>query len=290
MNQSFFKKFDSVEPWRTRENMFLLFDFVHLMKNIRNNWITEATQELKYEVDGETKTAKWADLKKLHHLESSRLVKLSKLTEVSVAPKPIERQKVSTVLEVFHEKTIAALKEHDEIENADGAVDFLELILEFWNIVNVKSPYADIVLLDPLRAAINSPDDANLQKLLKISAIVEKMGKKNTEGKSGKREKELSKDTANAFSNTCRGLVELSNFLITHKNYQYVLLGKFTSDHLEKEFGKLRQGSGGTYFITVQQALEKIAISKTRLLLLFDPLALQSVQAGHQCNISVVSG
>lgn len=37
--------FDTEEPWRTRDNMFLLFDFVHLLKNIRNNWITEATPE-----------------------------------------------------------------------------------------------------------------------------------------------------------------------------------------------------------------------------------------------------
>ena len=46
VNQSFFKKFDCVEPWRTRDNIFLLFDVVHLIKNIRNNWITETMQEL----------------------------------------------------------------------------------------------------------------------------------------------------------------------------------------------------------------------------------------------------
>ena len=119
------------------------------MKNIRNNWITEETQELKYIVDREAKVARWSDLKRLHQLESDRLVKLSKLTEVSVTPKPIERQSVSTVLQVFHQKTITALKEHSEIDNVDGTINFLEIILEFWNIVNVKSPYADIVLRDP---------------------------------------------------------------------------------------------------------------------------------------------
>ena len=103
------------------------------MKNIRNNWITEETQELKYIVDGEAKVARWSDL---HQLESDRLVKLSKLTEVSVTPKPIERQRVSTVLQVFHEKTITALKEHSEIDNVDGTINFLEIISEFWNIVD----------------------------------------------------------------------------------------------------------------------------------------------------------
>ena len=244
------------------------------MKNIRNNWITEETQELKYIVDGEAKVARWSDLKRLHQLESDRLVKLSKLTEVSVTPKPIERQRVSTVLQVFHEKSITALKVHSEIDNVDGTINFLEIILEFWNIVNVKNPYADIVLRDPLRATINSPDDEKLHKLYKISDLIEQMGKKGYK-ESGKivnkREKDLTKDTANAFAHTCRGLIAISKYLLTHKDYEYVMLGKFTSDHIEKEFGKLRQGSGGTYFITVQQVLEKVAISKTKLMLQLDP-------------------
>ena len=43
INQSFFKKFETQpeRPWLTVDNMFLLFDFVHLIKSIRNNWLTE---------------------------------------------------------------------------------------------------------------------------------------------------------------------------------------------------------------------------------------------------------
>ena len=45
------------------------------------------------------------------------------------------------------------------------------------------------------------------------------------------------------------------------------MFGLFTSDLIEKQFNKLSQGSGGTYFITVQQILEKVVIRKTKLLL-----------------------
>ena len=45
------------------------------------------------------------------------------------------------------------------------------------------------------------------------------------------------------------------------------MFGLFTSDPIEKEFSKLVQGSGGTYFITVQQILEKVVIRNTKLLL-----------------------
>ena len=58
----------SVEPCRTRDNIFLLFDYVHIIKNIRNNWMTEETQELKYKVDVEAKIARWSHLKRLHRL------------------------------------------------------------------------------------------------------------------------------------------------------------------------------------------------------------------------------
>ena len=48
VNQAFFKMFDTISPWRKKEGMFLLLDFVHLMKNIRNGWITEETQEIEF--------------------------------------------------------------------------------------------------------------------------------------------------------------------------------------------------------------------------------------------------
>jgi hypothetical protein len=39
VNQNFETYSD--KPWRTKDNIFLLFDYVHLLKNIRNNWSTE---------------------------------------------------------------------------------------------------------------------------------------------------------------------------------------------------------------------------------------------------------
>ena len=67
----------------------------------------------------------------------------------------------------------------------------------------------------------------------------------------------------------CRGLVELAVYLLS-LNHDYVSLGKYTTDYLENMFGKLRQGTGGTggtYFITVQQVLERVSIYKAKLLL-----------------------
>ena len=97
VNQAFFKKLNTntSSPWQTKDNVFLLYDFVHLLKNIRNNWITEPIKELKFFVDEDEKVAKWTDRENLYKLESQHLIETSKLSEVAVYPSLIERQKVS---------------------------------------------------------------------------------------------------------------------------------------------------------------------------------------------------
>ena len=88
----------------------------------------------------------------------------------------------------------------------------------------------------------------------------------NMSGRQGKREQKLSKDTAVALFRTCCGILELTENLLLQEDYEYVCLGKFSTDMFEKKkktFGKLRQGSGGSYFITAQQVTEKLRINKT---------------------------
>ena len=69
-----------------KEGLFLLFEYVHLIKSIRNNWITEKSQELECEFQNQKFTAKWKSLVDLYDLEKQEIVKLSPLYEVSVFP------------------------------------------------------------------------------------------------------------------------------------------------------------------------------------------------------------
>ena len=64
-NQAFFKQFETVsgKPWLTTDGKFLLFDYVHLLKNIRNLWLTEKTQQLEFSEGGSTFVASWHHLK-----------------------------------------------------------------------------------------------------------------------------------------------------------------------------------------------------------------------------------
>ena len=77
VNQAFFKKFDRVSQWKTVDDMFLLFDFVHLLKSIRNNWITEKTKQISFSCDGEEFTANWNHIQDLQKLEAKENMKMS---------------------------------------------------------------------------------------------------------------------------------------------------------------------------------------------------------------------
>ena len=256
----------------------MLFDFVHIVKSIRNNWITEKTQELKFTDEGaDVHTAKWDDLICLYKSESGYFVKPSKLTEVSVFPKPVERQKVSTYLKIFSEDLVAALKTSTIVKGATGTILFLEKIIKFWKIVNCKGIYSDIRFKDADRAPIRSENDPRLLFLEDIALMAD--GMKVT----GKRCKTLTRDTARALAHTCRGLLDLTKHLL-RTTHDYVLLGIFTTDYLEKMFGKLREGSGGTYFINVQRVLEKLSIHKAKLLLKLNvDISSLNTLSGHSC-------
>ena len=119
----------------------------------------------------------------------------------------------------------------------------------------------------------------NLQKLSEFSDFVEQY---LTPSSSKIRVKKFTKDTSYNIIHTCKGLVELAVYLLS-LNHDYVCLGKYTTDYLEKMFGKLRQGSGGTYFITVQQVLEKVCIYKAKLLLQLCADITDLIDCGHAC-------
>ena len=59
---------------------------------------------------------------------------LSKSTEVSVRPKPIERQIMPICQRVFCEETLTALRVHPGLDKKDceGSVQFIEKVLSVW--------------------------------------------------------------------------------------------------------------------------------------------------------------
>lgn len=83
---------------------------------------------------------------------------------------------------------------------------------------------------------------------------------------SSKRQNLLTKDTSLGLYRTLNGLCSLSNVLLSDFNFNFVLLGQFQSDCIEKEFGIYRQSAGSNYFVAAEQVLPTIRLRNLRLL------------------------
>ena len=290
-NQKLLKLFTTVtgKQWLTTSDMFLLFDSEHLVKNIRNNWLTEATSELSFKFDDEKFSTKWSDLVQLYKLEEqselneSGVAGLSRLREIAITPKPVERQRVDICLRVFCEETCTALKVHPGLQDRDvkGTAFFIEKVVSMWKILNVKGLGKDIRHNNPLEAVIRSPDDDRLAFLLKMADLFLQMAKPS----GGKRKKCLTKDTANGLFHTLNGLVELTKHQLS-TTHEFVALNNYSQDPLEGEFGCFREGNGGSSLLTDQSCHEKLEIGKTRLLLKHHvDVSEFKVDIGHHCNL-----
>ena len=78
--------------------------------------------------------------------------------------------------------------------------------------------------------------------------------------------------------------MDLTKHLLLEKSYDYVCLAVFSTDRLEKSFGKLRQGSGGENLINAQQVTEKLRISQAKLQLMLNSdynITPESIK--HEC-------
>ena len=106
--------------------------------------------------------------------------------------------------------------------------------MTWWKILNVKTLQIDKLSNDPLQAEIRSPNDTRLDFIIEFGKMALNMA-----GSQGNHKKQLSQNTATAIHHTCNGIVCLCRHLLA-TSHKYVLLGQFSTDPLEKEFGKLR--------------------------------------------------
>ena len=66
----------------------------------------------------------------------------------------------------------------------------------------------------------------------------------------------LTSPTSYAWQQMCTVLPAVAKYMMKECGFDYVLLGKLTSDPLEGRFGQYRQLSGGNYFIAIRQRAE----------------------------------
>ena len=206
-------------------------------------------EELAFYEGGMKKIARWSHLLELLKLGAEGLVKMSKLTEVSVFQKPIESQSVPTCLRVFCEKTYTVIINHSGMKSVDGrehTTVFIRIVVNWWKQLNIKNVDVGVRFNKKLQAVVQHPLDERLNTILQFDEM-----KLQMRGGQGNRYKQFTRDAAQEIRHTYNGIVILCRSLL-RVSHNYVLLGILSTAPLEKKYGKLGQGSRGTYFITVQ--------------------------------------
>lgn len=136
--------------------LFYVVDPVHLLKCIRNNWINQKNPGTCFYYpemsssgvmpDGppRMKAASFEAVRKLYLSEKSSLVKVGyKLNAKAVNPTSMERQKVPLVLDVFNPFVSSALETRGtalNISQSTSTARFIDIVVTWWKIVNVKTP------------------------------------------------------------------------------------------------------------------------------------------------------
>ena len=271
-----------VHPYCSDRKLFFLFDTVHLLKSVRNNWLGQKDCDKTFSFPSfpysgtentDVVTASFSHLRRLYASERDSIVKLApSLTYKALYPSNLERQNVKLALKVFDEKSVVALGEYGSQTGTDvsGTQTFVNIVLTLWKILNVKTTNKGFRKRDDDCHPIKDVNDDRLQYLEDVYKWLcgwENLNQKSREGR-------LTNETRAALKHTVKCYVELVQYLLVCLQFKYVLTGKFQTDPLEARFGKHRRLSGTNYHISVQEMKE----SEKKLTLLS---LLHAVSASH---------
>ena len=261
----------------TRQPLFLIFDPVHTIKNVYNNFQGRKVFECP-PMDHNLPTGCTADFShivQLFQMESTMsLKKAHRLTPSTLHPRSIEKTSVKLAVSVFCESTRDALQyyaAHDGRPAWAATANFITLLLKLWNILNVKTSSKGKqkrdYTMDPVRSSLD-------WKLMFLREFANFLQQWEASGRRG-----LSKETFLALRHSCLALCECPSFPLDRHGFKYVLLGHLQSDAIESRFGWLRQLAGANYYLSMRQVLEGDKKIRTVSLLKFSHFSLTELDA-----------
>ena len=258
-------KFDTLQPYFlnpvNNTKIYILFDSVHILKCIRNNWLNVKSDHKTFsfpDIDNIKiiHRASFTTLDRLYEMEKGATIKKAyTLNYKSIHPHSIERQNVKLALRIFHENNAAALRtlgtHNDILINWEGTAVFIDYILKFWHIFNVKTPVEGIHKRLPDCYPIRSVNDQQIIWLQKFVSWLDSWKRYSVTHPHSF----LTKETFIAVSHTVKTVLFMIPDLFQRHHLKYVLLAKFQTDNLEGRFGLYRQLSGCNYLVSVKDII-----------------------------------
>lgn len=247
--------------------IYLMFDTVHLIKNVRNNLLHNKRFIFpKFHFDGfhddvnvTAGEVRWKNLHDVYEhdqLLDANLKLAPKLSYRALHPGD-NKQNVALALSIFHRTTSAAIRDYFP-ENEDAA-SFLQLIDTWWTVVNSKQ---EVNSSNRLGDAAVAGD----QKPEFLRSFADWVDEWSSSQVSNSQQYTLTAQTSRAITLTSRAIASLIEDLLD-EGYSYVMIARFSTDPLERRFSRYRQMSGGRFLVSLREVLnsEKI-ITITSLL------------------------
>ena len=239
----------------------MFYDNVHLIKNIRNNLLSNKKfvfPAFDFAVGGSRIKSPdgyiaWSDLHRLHEKDialDANLRKAPKITN-SVLHPGNNKQDVGRALAVFHETTIAGFR--SLLPDATDCSGFLSLINTWWLVVNSKQQFHVNSIGNAIIAG-----DGKVKFLREFADWLEKWNASPNFT--------LTPHTFAALVTTLRAQALLVEELL-EEDFEYVMMGRFQSDPLERRFSQYRQMSGGRFLVSLREVNNSERIIQCRSLL-----------------------
>ena len=172
----------------------------------------------------------FSDVRKLYDAEKENLLKTSLLTNATVRPSKLQLRNVQHVLKVFNNKVEAALR----LQKCGDTADIIQLVLNWWNVVNVSSKHQQARLNDPHRHVqdLTSTNLSDYHQIFQRALFGHGKGREHC----------VTHDTKKALVQTMQGMAFICAHLLTQAGFQYVLLRELQSDRIEGEFSVYSRG------------------------------------------------
>jgi len=166
--------------------LFFIFDTVHILKCIRNNWLNLKSSDKTFVFPqfnfGDIMTmpstkeyalASFNSLKQLHNAECDSLSKFAyKLSYKALNPSTFERQNVKLALQIFSNFTaegMAILGEKLQIPHCANTKAFIKIIVTWWQTVNVKTPWKGKRLRSKFEKPLTATEVSEINDFFDIS-------------------------------------------------------------------------------------------------------------------------
>jgi hypothetical protein len=249
------------------QKIYLFYDTVHLIKNVRNNLLNRKRflfPEFHFngfydEVHVTGGEVSWGLFHRVHEADAkldAHLKAAPKLTSKVLHPGNC-KQSVPPALAIFDESTSAGIKYH--FPDRDDASEFLKLFNTWWTISNSKQQFNSHHRLGNAAVA-NDNKPRFLREFANWLEEWENEKIPNCENFC------LTAQTSDALRRTLRCHAALIEDLLS-SGYDFVLTSRFQSDPLERRYGQYRQMSGGRFLVSLKDVVTSEKILKIKSLL-----------------------